>query len=97
MTEEERMLSEYAEKVMDVVDNYDNDDGAEPTVELDPESIIGNGEGESEAAGDDDTDGERVIIKSRSINVTKVKLNMLAFEDIFHVGEEQMKKMDFEV
>ena len=96
-TEEERLLSAYAEKLMDVVDDHDNTDGPEATVEFDPETMIGNGEGESENGGDDDTTGERVIVKSRSINITKAKLNMLAFKDIFHVGEEEMKKANYQV
>jgi hypothetical protein len=97
MTEEERLLSAYAKKLMDVVDDHDNTDGPEATVEFDLETMIGNGEGDSENGGDDDTTGERVIVKSRSINVTKAKLNMLAFKDIFHVGEEEMKKANYQV
>ena len=38
-----------------------------------------------------------MIVTSRKMNVMKAKLNMLAFEDIFQRGEEEMKKKNFEV
>ena len=38
-----------------------------------------------------------MVVTSRKINLTKAKLNMLAFEDIFRVGEEEMKKKNYKV
>ena len=40
---------------------------------------------------------ERVIVKSRKINLTKAKLNMLAFQNIFKVGEDEMRKRNYVV
>ena len=39
------------------------------------------------------TFGAQHEMKSRKINLTKAKLNMLAFKDIFRVGEEEMRKV----
>ena len=54
-------------------------------------------EGRTDERGEDETESERVIVTSRKINLTKAKLNMLAFEDIFQVGEEEMKKKNYKV
>ena len=42
-------------------------------------------------------ESECVVVASRKINLTKAKLNMLAFEDIFKVGDEEMKKKNYQV
>ena len=67
------------------------------TVEFNPSSIIGDGEEGGEERGEEETVNERVIVASRKINLTKAKLNMLAFEDIFKVGDEEMKKKNYQV
>ena len=98
MTEEEKMLSEYAEELMDDTnDDTDDIEQTESSVEFDPSSMIRDGEERSGEIGEEETESERVIVTSRKINITKVKLNMLAFEDIFQIGEDEMKKKNFQV
>ena len=98
MTEEEQMLTAYADKLMDESnDDSDNTDGVEDTVEFNPSSMINNGEERSDERGEEETESERVVVASRKINLTKAKLNMLAFQDIFKVGDEEMKKKNYQV
>ena len=66
-------------------------------VEFNPSTTIEIGKGQAKETGENDTESERVIVASRKINLTKAKLNMLAFEDIFRVGEDEMKKKNFMV
>ena len=92
------MLSEYAEELMDDTnDDTDDIEQTESSVEFDPSSMIRDGEERSGEIGEEETESERVIVTSRKINITKVKLNMLAFEDIFQIGEDEMKKKNFQV
>ena len=96
MTEEEQMLSEYAEKLME--DKSEDNDELDMSVEFDPSSMISDGEeGSGEIVEDEEPESERVVVTSRKINITKAKLNMLAFEDIFQRGEEEMKKKNYKV
>ena len=67
------------------------------TVEFNPSSMIRDGKERSDERGEEETESERVIVTSRKINLTKAKLNMLAFEDIFQVGEDEMKKKNYKV
>ena len=92
------MLSDYAEQLMeDKGDDTDDIDQVESSVEFDPSSMIRDGEEGNGEVGEDELESERVIVASRKINITKAKLNMLAFEDIFQRGEEEMKKKNYEV
>ena len=95
MTEEEKMLSDYAENLMD--DKSDETDDLDISVEFDPSSMIRDGEEGSGEIVEEEPESERVVVTSRKINIAKAKLNMLAFEDIFQRGEEEMKKKNFEV
>ena len=105
MTEEEKMLSAYAEEELiggseDVDDNGNPvDQNEDSTVEFNPSTtMLHNGQGGNDERGDDDTESERVIVKLREINLTKARLNMLAFKDIFRVGgEEEMAKKNYTV
>ena len=98
MTEEEKMLTAYADKLMDELnDDTDDIEGTGDSVEFNPSSIIGDGEERSEERGEEETESERVVVASWKINLTKAKLNMLAFEDIFKVGDEEMKKKNYQV
>ena len=60
-------------------------------------SMIRDGEEGSGEIGEEEEESERVIVTSRKINITKAKLNMLAFEDIFQIDEDEMKKKNFQV
>ena len=92
------MLSDYAEQLMeDKGDDTDDIDQLESSVEFDPSSMIRDGEDGNGEVGEDEPESERIIVASRKINITKAKLNMLAFEDIFQRGEEEMKKKNYEV
>ena len=95
MTEEEQMLSDYAEKLME--DKSEDTDELDMSVEFDPSSMIRDGEEGSGEIVEEEPESERVVVTSRKINITKAKLNMLAFKDIFQRGEEEMKKKKFEV
>ena len=98
MTEEERMLSAYAEKLIDDAnDDGDDTEQMESSVEFDPSSMIRDGEERAGETGEEEVERERVIVTSRKINITKAKLNMLAFQDIFQVGEDEMKKKNYQV
>ena len=101
MTEEEqKMLSEYVEKLIDDTnDNMDDIYRTEDSVEFNPSSMIRDGEECSDGIGEEETENERVVIvTSQNINITKAKLNMLlAFKDIFKIGEEEMKKKNYQV
>ena len=93
-------MSEYAEKLMD--DTNDDTDDIEQmersSVEFNPSSsMIRDGEERSGEIGEEEVESERVIVTLRKINITKAKLNMLAFEDIFQIGEDEMKKKNFQV
>ena len=59
--------------------------------------MIRDGEEGSDESGGDERESKRVIVKSQKINLTKAKLNMLAFEDIFRIGEVEMQKKDYKV
>ena len=59
--------------------------------------MIRDGEEGSGEIGEEEEESERVIVTSRKINITKAKLNMLAFEDIFQIDEDEMKKKNFQV
>ena len=92
------MLSEYAEKLMDDAnDDTDDIEQTESSVEFNPSSMIRDGEERSGEIGEEEVESERVIVTSRKINITKAKLNMLAFEYIFQIGEDEMKKKNFQV
>ena len=78
-------------------DDSDNIDGVEDTVEFNPLSMINNGKERSDERGEEETESERMVAASQKINITKAKLNMLAFEDIFKVGNEEMKKKNYQV
>ena len=98
MTEEEKMLTAYADKLTDDSnDDKDNIEGSEDTVEFNPSSIIGDGKERGKERGEEEIESERMVVASRKINLTKAKLNMLAFEDIFKVGDEEMKKENYQV
>ena len=57
----------------------------------------GEGTGGDGEEDDEDVENERVVVKSRRINLTKAKLNMLAFQNIFkvRVGEDEISKKNF--
>eukprot|EP00957_Ditylum_brightwellii_P011990 904607-Ditylum_brightwellii.AAC.1 len=59
--------------------------------------MIGDGEGHADDAGGDDIQANQVVVGSKKISMTRAKVNMLAFEDIFQVGEDKMKKKDYKV
>ena len=66
MTEEEKMLSAYAEKLMDDYnDDTDDIDQTEDTVEFNPSSMIRDGEGRTDERGEDEMESERVIVTSK--------------------------------
>ena len=65
MTEEEKMLSEHAEKLMDdKSDDTDDIDQMESSIELDPSSMIEDGEECSGEIGEEEAESERVIVTS---------------------------------
>ena len=96
MTEEEKMLSAYAEKLMnDSNDDTDDIDQTEDTVKLNPSSMIRDGKERTDETGEEEMESEHVVVTSGKINLRKGKLNMLALKDIFRVGEEEMKKKNY--
>ena len=98
MMEEENMLSECVEKLMDDTnDDRDENNRTEDSVEFNPSSMIRDGEEHSDEIGEEETERKRVIVTSWKINITKAKLNILAFEDIFEIGEEEMMKKNYQV
>ena len=99
MTEDEQMLMAYADKLMDESnDDSENIDGVEDPVEFNLLSMMNNGEERSNERGEEETESEGLVVASQKINLTKAKLNMLAFEDIFKVGDEEiMKKKNYQV
>ena len=98
MTDEEKMLSAYADELIDHSnDDAEGMDQTGDTVEFDPSNMIRDGEEGSDETGGEERESERVVVKSRKINLTKTKLNMLAFEDIFRVGEGEMQKKNYKV
>ena len=100
MTVEEQMLSDYAEELIDAASGVDSDGNRietnEDTVEFDPATMIPNGRQDNNE-NETEQPSERVIVKSRKINLTKAKLNMLAFQNIFKVGEDEMRKRNYVV
>ena len=99
MTEEEKMLSAYAEKLMnDSNDDTDDIDQTEDTVKLNPSSMIRDGKERTDETGEEEMESEHVVlVTSGKINLTKGELNMLAFKDVFRVGKEEMKKKNYKV
>ena len=65
-------------------------------VEFDPATMIPNGQ-QDYNENETEQSSERVIVKSRKINLTKAKLNMLAFQNIFKVGEDEIRKRNYVV
>ena len=60
--------------------------------------MIRDGEERSDEKGEEETESEHVLVTSWKLNLTKAKLiNMLAFKDMFQVGEEDMKKKNYKV
>ena len=100
MTVEEQMLSDYADELIDAASGVDRDGNQvernEDTVEFNPATMIPNRSQDNNEVETEQT-SERVIVKARKINITKAKLNMLAFQNIFKVGEDEMKKRNYVV
>ena len=94
------MLSDYAEELIYAASGVDSNgnhvETNEDTVEFDPATMIPNGRQDNNEIDTEQT-SEHVIVKSRKINLTKAKLNMLAFQNIFKVGEDEMPKRNYVV
>ena len=94
MNVEDRMLSQYAEELIDAENGNLNDDDGDEMIDFDPASMISNG---ADGMEEEETEqpGQSVFIASKKINIKKAKVNMLAFSNFFKVGDGEMRKKDY--
>ena len=91
MTEEEKLLSDCADEIVGESKKDDDDIVEFNPIQLEQDWEDTNGDDETE----ENIDFFCAVVKTRRMDSTKAKVNVLAFNNAFKVGEEEMKKKDF--